>query len=98
MDNIIIFSIIAVIVVIYAIYRVSFWKKRVKIETREAEDAVSSSFKKLREKIEKNVEMLDNKPGLSEEEKEIRDKLQEALDSSEEIIKKEISDIQKELD
>ncbi len=98
MDNLIILIIGLTIVIIYTIYRVSFWRKRIRIETKEAQDAVSSSFKELREKIEKNVEMLDNKPGLSKEEKEIRDRLQEALDKSENIIRKEIDDIEKEID
>lgn len=98
METIIIVAIGVVILIAYTIYRVSFWRKRVRIETKEAQDAVSTSFRDLREKIERNVEMLDNKPGLSQEEKEIRDKLQEALDRSEEVIQKEISDIEKEID
>ena len=83
---------------IYAWHRVSFWKRRVQIETKEAEDAVDNSFKTMRKKIEKQIEMLDNTPGLTQEEKEIRDRLEEALNSSEEIIKKEIEDIKKEID
>lgn len=98
MDNLIILVAGIIIIIAYALYRISFWRKRVRTEISEAEDAVDSSFRQLREKIEKNVEMLDNKPGLSQEEKEIRDKLQEALNNSEEIIKKEISDIRKEID
>ncbi len=98
MDNLIILVAGIIIIIAYALYRISFWRKRVRTEISEAEDAVDSSFRQLREKIEKNVEMLDNKPGLSQEEKEIRDKLQEALNNPEEIIKKEISDIRKEID
>ena len=98
METIIIIAIGVVILIAYTVYRVSFWRKRVRIETKEAQDAVSTSFRDLRKKIEKNVEMLDNKPGLSEEEKEIRDKLEEALNRSEKIIQKEISDIEKEVD
>ncbi len=87
-----------VTVIIYSIYRISFWKKRVQIETEEAETVVDHSFKSMREKIERQIEMLDKTPGLTQEEKEIRDKLQEALNSSEELIKKEIKDIKKEVE
>ena len=86
-----------VILVFYTWYRISFWKKRIDIETREAENAVTQSFENIRKKIEKQVEMLDGNPELSPEEKEIRDKLNEALKDSEELIRKEIRDIKKEI-
>ena len=85
-------------VLLYAWHRISFWKKRLRIETTEAEESVDKSFKEMRKKIERQVEMLDNTPGLTQEEKEIRDRLEEALSSSEEMIKKELEDIKKELD
>lgn len=97
-DQNIIIIIGVIIVLLYAWYRVSFWKKRLRIETEEAESAVDKSFKDMRKRIEKQIEMLDNTPGLTQEEKEIRDKLEEALNSSEGIIKKEIKDIKKEID
>ncbi len=96
-ESYILIATVAVLIIFYIWYRVSFWRKRIRIETREAEEAVDRSFKDLKKKIEKQIEMIDNTPGLSPEEKEIRDKLQEALDNSEEIIKKEIGDIEKEL-
>lgn len=83
---------------LYVLYRVSFWKKRIQLETKEAEEAVNLSFNQLKEKIEKQVEMLDNEPGLSEKEREVRDKLYEALNSSQELIEKEIKDIKNEID
>ncbi len=89
---------LALILVIYIWNRIYFWKKRVQIETKEAEEIVTHSFKNMRERIEKQVEMLDNTPGLTQEEKEIRDRLQEALDNSEKAISKEIKDIKKELE
>jgi len=83
---------------LYAWHRAFFWKRRLKIETKEAEESVDKSFKEMKEKIERQIEMLDNTPGLTQEEKEIRDRLEEALNSSQELIKKEIEDIKKELD
>jgi C4-dicarboxylate-specific signal transduction histidine kinase len=88
---------LVLILIIYIWNRIYFWKKRVQIETEEAEEIVTNSFKSMRERIEKQVEMLDNTPGLTQEEKEIRDRLQEALDSSEKAISKEIKDIKKEI-
>jgi len=88
---------LVLILIIYIWNRIYFWKKRVQIETEEAEEIVTNSFKSMRERIEKQVEMLDNTPGLTQEEKEIRDRIQEALDSSEKAISKEIKDIKKEI-
>jgi C4-dicarboxylate-specific signal transduction histidine kinase len=88
---------LVLILIIYIWNRIYFWKKRVQIETEEAEEIVTNSFKSMRERFEKQVEMLDNTPGLTQEEKEIRDRLQEALDSSEKAISKEIKDIKKEI-
>jgi hypothetical protein len=60
--------------------------------------AVFGAFKALREEVGEQIECLDGKPGLREDEKKIRDKLKEALDVSEKFIGKEIEDIEKELE
>ena len=43
------------------------------------------------------MELADKKTGLSESEKRVKDKLQDALDISEEFIGKEIEDVNKEI-
>ena len=44
------------------------------------------------------IEYLDGKPGITKDERQVRDKLKEALDISEEFISKEIKDVEKELE
>lgn len=86
-----------IFVVLYAWRRILLWQKRIKTETKEAEKSVQSAFKILREEIREQIEYFDKKPGLTSQEKQIRDKLQKALNVSEELISKEIKDIGKEL-
>ena len=81
----------------YAWYRISIWKKRLKRETRELNRAVVMAFKGLRKEIKKQIEYLDGKPGLTKEEKKIRDNLKKALEYSRKTIEKELQDIKKEL-
>ena len=52
----------------------------------------------MREEVEEQVVMFDKKPGLTKKEKEIRDRLQEALNVSEKFIGKEIKDVERELE
>ena len=67
-------------------------------ETKEVAQSVARAFRALREKVQEQIEHLDKKPGLTKGEKEVRDKLQDALNISEEFIGKEIKDIEKELE
>jgi len=60
--------------------------------------SVAGAFRALRDEVEEQISLLDKKPGLTKEEKAIRDKLQEALDISEKFISKEIKDVEKELE
>ena len=60
--------------------------------------SVARAFRALREEVQEQIEHLDKKPGLTKGEKEVRDKLQDALNISEEFIRKEIKDIEKELE
>jgi len=83
--------------IFYTRYKISTWKRKMRKETKEASQSVDDAFKVMRKEVERQVSMLDKKPGLSKSEKEIRDKLQESLDISERIISKEIKDIEKEL-
>ncbi len=88
----------AILVIFYTWYRVSMWRKRVAKETKEVSQSVAGAFRALREEVEEQISMLDKKPGLTKEEKAIRDKLQEALDISEKFISEEIKDVEKELE
>lgn len=72
-------------------------KKRLRKEITEAEQVLYYAFKTLKEEIEKQISKLDGEVGLNEREKNICDRLKEALKISEEFIGKEISDIEKEL-
>lgn len=89
---------VLLLVLAYAWYRVSFWRKKIRTETRELSQTANNAFKALREEVQEQIEYLDGKPGLSKSEKKVRDKLKEALDVSEEFIGKEIKDIEKELE
>lgn len=74
------------------------WKRKVKKEAEEAEKTIERAFQKLKEKIEKEIEFLDNQPGLNPNEKELRDKLQDSLEYARELMEKEIEDIRKSIE
>jgi len=98
MVTLIVLIIGALIIIFYSWYRISLWRKRVRAETKEVALAVLSAFKALREEVEEQIEYLDGKPGLNKDERQVRDKLKEALNISEEFIGKELKDIEKELE
>lgn len=83
---------------LYAWYRISIRRKRISNKTKEIAKSVAQTFNALREEVQEQVECFDKEPGLTKEEKEIRDKLQEALSISEDFINKEIKDVEKELE
>jgi hypothetical protein len=85
-------------VIFYAWYRIEIWRKRVRKETKEATQSITAAFRALSQEVEEQVEKLDRKPGLSKAERDLRDKLQEALEMSERFITKEMEDIDKELE
>ena len=87
----------ALVVVFYGWYRISLWRKRLRRETKEVSRSVMSAFRALREEMKEQIEFLDGKPGLNKDERQVRDRLKEALNISEEFISKEITDIEKEL-
>ncbi len=88
----------AVIVSFYTWYKISQWRKKLRKETKEIAQSVAKAFRALSEEVEEQIAKIDKKPGLTKAEKEIRDKLQEALNISEEFIGKEIKDVEKELE
>jgi len=76
-----------------------FREERIRIarETDEAKLKLGEIFTALREEVEELMALADKKTGLSESEKRVKDKLQDALDISEEFIGKEIEDVNKEI-
>lgn len=82
-------------ILIYLWRKIFILQKELKREAREARESLETSFDKLLKKVEKEIEFLDGQPGLSEDEKKLRDKLFEAIESSKEIVKKEIEDVEK---
>lgn len=85
-------------IIFYTFYRISLWRKRLRVETKEVAQAVYKAFRSLRKEVQEQFEYLDGNPNLSEPEKGVRDKLKKALDVSEKFIEKEIKDIKKELE
>jgi hypothetical protein len=98
MTTLIVIIIGLLLIIFYAWYRISVWRKRMRKETKEAAQAVLAAFKALREEVQEQIEYLDGKPGLTDSEAKVRDKLKEALDISEKFIGKELEDIEKELE
>ncbi len=98
--------ILILLVIILVLLAIIFYQRKkcsekiekIKKETKDVKEMTNKVFTALRTEIEEQVEFLDKKPYLSEAEKQVRDKLKEALDISEEFIGKEIKDIEKELE
>ncbi len=72
-------------------------KYRILRETKEVKVKLSKIFYALREEVNELIELADKKPGLSESERRVKEKLQESLDISEEFIGKEVEDVEKEI-
>ncbi len=89
--------VVLVLIIFYARYQVALWKKRIREETKDVETVLQANFKTLRKKTEKQIEYFNKKPGLTKREREVHDKLKDALKMSEEFIKKEVEDIKKQL-
>ena len=88
----------AAAVILYTLHRINVWRGRLRRETEEVSLSVNKAFRTLRKKIRSEIEYLNKRAGLTKREKEVRDKLQEALDTSKELIEKEIEDIERELE
>jgi len=72
-------------------------KTRIQRETREVKSRLSKIFQALREEVDELIVMADKKPGLSESERKVKEKLEESLDIAEEFIGKEVGDVEKEI-
>ena len=85
-------------IIFYIFYRISLWRKKLRRQTKEAEESLEKAFWALRQEVKEQIEKFDKKPGLSKSEKEISDKLQKALNIAEKFIGKEIKDVKRELE
>jgi hypothetical protein len=94
-----------IIVIILLILLMIFLNRQTKVkrarairETQELEKRMNEIFAALKEEVNELMELADKKIGYSESEKRVRDKINEALDISQEFIGKEIKDVEKEID
>lgn len=72
-------------------------KQRILEETLEARKKIDEVFVALQEEVDELIVYADKRPGLSESEKRVKEKIKEALDISEEFLDKEVEDIEKEV-
>jgi len=92
--------IIIILLILYIVYLRNTFneeKTRIKRETEEVKNKLSKIFAALRDEVDELIQLADKKPGLSESERRVKEKLQESLDISEEFISKEVDDVEKEI-
>jgi hypothetical protein len=92
--------IIIILLILYIVYLKNTFneeKIRIKRETEEVKNKLSKIFAALRDEVDELIQLADKKPGLSESERRVKEKLQESLDISEEFIAKEVDDVEKEI-
>ena len=87
-----------IIFVIHLRRRYAGQKERAIRESRELEQRLGDVFTALKEEVAELIEFADEKPGVSESEKRVKNKIVEALDISQEFISKEIKDVEKEIE
>jgi len=85
----------------FAWHKLLLLRKRLWKESREAESALHRAFDLLKEDVREQIKMLEGARGkrqLTEEEEKIIKQLQKDLDDAERFIKKEIEDIEREME
>ena len=95
---IIIIILTVLILIISILFRARKSKKKLKKEIKEAKESLENTFVELGKILAKKIEYLDAKSGLNPEEKKLREEIFYILKNSEEIISKEIKDIDRELE
>lgn len=88
--------ILLVLIAIYVYRKTKRERKKVEKETKEAEESLKKTFNDLRIRMAKKIEYLDSKQGFSRRERRVRDEIMEVLQKSENVVKKEIEDIENE--
>ena len=71
--------------------------QKIRKETQDIKNTTEKVFAALAEEVEEQIDVLDKKPRLSDEEKKVIRKLKEALNISRDFINKEIKDVEEEL-
>ena len=89
--------ILLLVIICYLCYRQFVRQKKIASEIRLLNLKIKAVFRALREEIDEQVASFDKSADLSKAEKRVRDKVQEALDTSEKFINKEINKIEKKL-
>jgi len=96
--SLLIIIILLILLMIYLNRQNKARKGRAIRETQELEKRMNEIFAALKEEVNELMELADKKVGFSESEKRVRDKINEALDISQEFIGKEIKDVEKEIE
>lgn len=96
--SLVVIVVLVIAVVGYVWYRLAQWKKKLRAETHEAEETITKSFTALREEVEDEAAKLDDQPGLNEKEQKVADNLKDALNVSEEFIRRDMKDIERDLE
>ena len=87
--------ILALSIILYITRKAKKVKNSLRSETWEAEEVLKRKFEDLKKEIEKKIEFLDSKPGMSKKEKKLCQDLKDALKKAEKEVNKEIEDIEK---
>jgi len=77
------------------VYKKQQTKKRLAKEIYEARNILSTAFVGLNEQIRTKIEQIDAQPGFNPEEKKLYQELKQNIQQTQELIKKEIEDIEK---
>jgi hypothetical protein len=88
---------VLIVIILYLRNEYEKERERIKMETDEVKEKLRKIFTALREEVDELIELVDKKPGFSENERKVKEKLQESLYISEEFINKEVDDIEKEI-
>jgi hypothetical protein len=86
---------ILILIVFFTWLKIRQWRERLRGEAREAAKSLVEGFRVMEGEIREEISRLDKKPGLSEEEEKIYQKLKEILEKTRKTIGKEIEDIEK---
>ncbi|MDP3900937.1 MAG: hypothetical protein Q8Q38_01155 [bacterium] len=94
------FLFLLLIVAFYVVYRVVAWRARLRREVHEAEGVLHATFDALREDMAERLSSLRGLRGreAEEEQRRVQKDMEENLKVAERFARKEIEDVQKELD
>jgi len=93
--------VLLLIAFIYVLYTTGIFKGRVRREVHEADEVLHKTFDLLVEDVQEQIQLLENtrtKRELTEEEEKVVTQLKKDMFEAERVIRKEIKDIEKEVD